>query len=399
MTSDRRVVGLAVAATVAAVVPAFLVGALAVQIRADLDFGTGRLGLALAAFGATAACGSIVLGRAVETWGPYRSLRLAVAANGVVMIAVAALARSWAVLVVLLAVAGIGNALAQPAANALLARGVRDHRLGLAFGAKQAALPLSTLLAGAAVPLIALTVGWRWAFAVAAALSAAVVVALMRAEPLAAPSPAGSDGARTPLPHVALGVLAVAVGLGAAAASSLVTFLVSSAVHAGLSPAAAGWLLSAGSAIGIASRLAAGAAADRRSGRHLLVVVGMLAGGAVAFTLYAIDQAWLYVAVTPLAFGAGWAWPGLFNFAIVRLHPSAPGAATGITQTGTYVGLVIGPLTFGALVDVASYEAAWLVTSAWALTAAACMVVGRQLLRAARRQSPLNSGRPRTPMS
>ena len=37
-------------------------------------------------------------------------------------------------------------------------------RQGLSFGVKQAAIPVSTLLAGAAVPTVALTLGWRWAF-------------------------------------------------------------------------------------------------------------------------------------------------------------------------------------------------------------------------------------------
>ena len=50
-----------------------------------------------------------------------------------------------------------------------------------------------------------------------------------------------------------------------------------------------------------------------------------------------------------LGFGLGWAWPGLMNFAVVRLHPQAPAAATSITQTGVYAGGCLGPLALGAL--------------------------------------------------
>ena len=66
------------------------------------------------------------------------------------------------------ALSAAANALGQLASNAALARHVPAHRQGLSFGVKQAAIPVSTLLAGAAVPTIALTAGWRWAFVAAA---------------------------------------------------------------------------------------------------------------------------------------------------------------------------------------------------------------------------------------
>ena len=68
--------------------------------------------------------------------------------------------------------------LAQPAANLLLARAVPADRQGLAFGIKQSAIPAAAMLGGLAVPSIALTWGWRWAFAAggAFALMSAVTV-------------------------------------------------------------------------------------------------------------------------------------------------------------------------------------------------------------------------------
>ena len=61
-----------------------------------------------------------------------------------------------------------------------------------------------------------------------------------------------------------------------------------------------------------------------------------------------------------LAYGLGWGWPGLFNLAIVRNNTVAPAAATGITQSGVYLGAVSGPLIFGSVVDDIGYPAAWL---------------------------------------
>ena len=94
------------------------------------------------------------------------------------------------------------------------------------------------------------------------------------------------------------------------------------------------------------------------------------------------EQPWSYILATPLAFAAGWAWPGLFNLAIVRANPAAPGFATSVTQTGTYVGAGLGPLAFGLIVGHGGYSWAWLATSVAALLAATAVITGRSRLRA-----------------
>ncbi|MFO7591009.1 MAG: MFS transporter [Acidimicrobiia bacterium] len=370
----ERVLVAALAMSVTAALPPFLVGALAVQIRADLGFDATGLGVAFGTFGVAAALSSALLGHLVERIGPHRSMRIASVVAALAMVAIAAWASSLTSLAAILVVAGVANALAQPAANALVARGIPTARHGAAFGIKQAGMPSATLLAGATVPLLALTVGWRWAFVAGAAIGLGSLAAVPRAGARTAgvPSPTdpgehraedrdGSTGrAQGGASARTLVVLAVGVGLGATAASALVTFLVSGAVHVGIGPGPAGWLLTAGSIIGISVRLRAGVLADRRDGRHLRIVSLMMLGGAGAFALFAFDVAWLYVVATALAFGTGWAWPGLFNFAVVRARPDGPGAATGLTQP-----------------DVG----AWLMTAGFALAAAGTVSVGRRRVR------------------
>jgi MFS family permease len=107
----------------------------------------------------------------------------------------------------------------------------------------------------------------------------------------------------------------------------------------------------------------------------------MLVGGAIAFGVYALDTPTALLLATPLGFGLGWAWPGLFNFSIVRNNPSAPAAATGVTQTGTYVGAMLGPLTFGWLAEHSGFGTAWLVGATWYLGAALAVVAGRAMMR------------------
>jgi MFS family permease len=156
---NRRAVLLAVAVATATVLPAFLTGGLAVQLRGELAFGTGALGLAVAAFFATSSLASAVMGRVVERIGSHSGMRLAAIGSSAALLGVALLARSWTGLVGCLVVGGLANAVSHPATHLSLAREVPAGRQGLSFGIKQAAIPVSTLLAGLAVPAVALTVG------------------------------------------------------------------------------------------------------------------------------------------------------------------------------------------------------------------------------------------------
>lgn len=380
--SPATVLAATAAVTTACVLPSFLLGAMAVQVRRDLGFDASGVGLAFAAFFAAAALASAPLGRVTERQGPVRSLRLAALVSGLACLAAAGLADSLATLLVPIAVAGAANALCQPAANLLIARALPIDRQGLAFAVKQSAIPFSTLLAGVAVPAVALTVGWRWGFVGAAALSLVLGALVPSRLPPPVVHPAGAAPDDGDVPFAVMARLAVGIGFGAAAGGTLGSFLVSASVDAGLSEGGAGWLLTVGSIAGIAVRLAAGVRADRRDGGHLVVVARMLAAGAIAFALLATTTPLAYELAGPLAFCTAWAWPGLFNLAVVRANPRRPAAATGITQTGTYIGAVSGPLLFGVIAEAASYRVAWVVAAGFAVCASAAMRSGRRSLRA-----------------
>jgi MFS family permease len=362
---------------------------MAVQVREDLDFSEAGVGVAVAGFFLMASVLSAVMGRWAERSGGGRALRLAALWAGGAQLLIAVGAHSLLILTVVLGFAGAANALGQPAANLVIARAVPAGRQGIGFAVKQSAIPFSTLLGGLAVPALALTVGWRWAFVAAAAL--AVVSALLVPTGAARGGrPTGPDrvrpakdasaaGGRLPLPTMA--VLAAGAGLGAGAAGTLGAFLVSAGVDAGLSEGSAGLALSVGSGIGIACRLWAGVLADRRAGGHLRWVAVMLTLGAFGYLLFATGTPALFLAGLPLAFGAGWAWPGLFNLAIVLANPASPGAATGVTQTGTYLGVVLGPLLFGVVAEHLSFAWSWSLAAITSCLGAAFIWIGRAMLR------------------
>jgi MFS family permease len=373
------------AAAAVCIVPPFLLGAMAVQVREDLGFSDSGTGLAVGAFFAVASVLSAPLGRWSERVGGGQALRVAAlwAAAGQLLLAVGA--RSFVLLLVLSAFAGGANGLGQPAANLLIARAVPANRQGLGFAVKQAAIPFSTFLAGLAVPSIALTAGWRWAYVATAGLAvlAAAAVPVSRAPGARATAAAGT-GAIGRLPFRVMAVLSTGVALAAAAAATLGAFFVSAGVDAGLSEGTAAITLTVGSALGIAVRLGAGVLADRRGGGHLRTVTAMLFVGSFGYLLFALGRPGVMLAGVPLAFGAGWAWPGLFNLAVVLANPASPGAATGITQTGTYLGAVLGPLLFGFLAEHLSFGWSWVAAAVFGWAAAAAMWTGRGMLRRAR---------------
>jgi MFS family permease len=374
-----RAAASAVSTTTVTVLPVFLVGGLAVQIGNELGFSPAGLGLVVALYFGVSALSSLPSGWLVERYGPRPTSRAAILLASGAMAATGLLAQSYLALVLTLAFSASANALGQLSSNATLARHVPPHRLGLTFGIKQAAIPLATLLAGAAVPAIALTVGWRWAFLLGAALGVSALALAPRGSLPRPETPAG--GATAERANSALVVVAAGAALAAGAATALGVFLVDSAVNRGIDAAVAGTILTLGSVVALTARLLWGWLADRRGGGHLIVVAGLLASGSGGVALLAAPGVPLLVIGTVIGFGLGWSWPGMLQFAVVRLHPSTPAAATSITQSGVYVGGCLGPLGFGLVAD-RSYAAAWLAAAAAMLAAAALIMFGRRMLRA-----------------
>lgn len=384
--NGRRVIVVSALAAALGTAPAFLVGSLASFMREEFTLSPADLGLAVTTFFVASAITVIPGGRFSERVGARRSILLSCAVSGVASLAIAIGASSLMTLAACLALGGAANGVLQPACNLALARGVGTHRLGIAFGIKQSAIPTATLIAGGAVPLLGLTVGWRWAF-VGVAMAVVGLGWRLPADdtPITRPSTARPRGSRDgDAPLRTLVVLGFATGCGAAVANSLAAFYVSSAVDSGVEIGAAGMLLVVASLAVIAVRITIGWMVDRREIDYLPLVTKMLVGGSIGFL-------WLSVAsgipsilgATLIVFMAGWGWPGLFNLAIVRLNPNAPGEATALTQAGVFTGGMLGPILFGAIATQWSYGAGWLLAFVIGLVGAAAMALGqRSVVRA-----------------
>jgi MFS family permease len=366
----------ALTTTIACAIPVFLVGGLAVQIGDELDFTPAGLGLAVSAYFGASALASVPAGALVERYGSTAIARTGIGLAAASLLAIAVAARSLWTLIAILVLGAGANAMGQLASNTSLSRHVPIRRQGLSFGVKQAAIPVSTMLAGAAVPVVALRFGWRWAFVLAAVVAVAALW-LVPSERSAPRRQRAGGGERA---TSALVVIGLGATLAAGSANALGTFLVDSAVTRGLAPGTAGLALTLGSAVCVVARVYGGWQADRFPAHQIAVVAGLLATGAVGLALMAAPSPVTLVLGVVLGFGLGWAWPGLMNFAVVRLHPQAPAAATSITQTGVYAGGCLGPLGLGALAAAAGYPTMWTAAGIAMLCAAAAMVAGSRML-------------------
>lgn len=397
--TQTRAVLQAVATSVLGVLPAFFVGALAVQIRDDLDVGLGAFGLATATLFAVSGLLARPAGRLVQRLGVRRGTALAAAlATG--SLSAVALAQSQVGLMLALALGGLGNAVAQPAANLGISQFVTEQRLGLAFGIKQSSIPAATLMGGLAVPGIALVAGWRWAMAAAALLALAMLVAAgaTQHDTRARRSARAEDELDRGLPRSGLLVLTVGGFLGSAAATPTGVFLVDSAVTAGLAPGTAGLLFAACSVVGLSSRIAFGWLADRHAGRSsYLFIANLLTFGALGYALLSLASIPLFLVGALLAFGLGWAWTGLFHFAVIKDNRTAAASVTGFVQTGLSLGAATGPLVFGYVAQAASYRAAWLMAAGLSLAGALTIRGGRRIVRRSR-GLPVSTLRRRRPV-
>jgi MFS family permease len=367
----------AMAVDTVGVLPIFLTGALAVQLRDDIGLSVDLLGIVYASYFAAAALLSTPLAKVSDRTGPEWALRIGTTVYIFAFLGIAGLATSPVLLSAFVALAGFGTALTRTATSVLVARNVAPGRQGLAFGMKHSSIPVGSILAGLSVPAIALTVGWKWAYIGAAALALIVLLAIPR------PTRRRENKAAPGAEDMSLRLLifsAVGFGLGSCAASSLGAYTVSTAVASGMTEGAAGVLVAIGSVVGLTSRVVVGHWSDRRRGSQLDLVCWLLVAGAFGFLMLGAVNEWMMLLAVPVSFATGWSWLGSYNLAMVRLNPIAPGAAVGVTQTGAFVGAIIGPTGLGFLAERFSFTAAWVAAATASLVAAIIIFILRRFM-------------------
>lgn len=371
--------------TVAYLLPVFLTGALAPQIREELSFSATGLGASVSVYWGMAAVTSASFGRLVDRIGAVASMRLAAIIAAGCSLGIALTVHRWSVLVVWLALGGCALSIGQPAANRMIAQVVPAARLGIAFGVKQSAPPTATMLAGASVPLLAAIWGWRPAFISAAVLAATIGVSAGRRD-LATRGARRREQERLRDPAV-IAVLTAAFSVGAGTALAVATFFVESVAVAGLGTNAAGTVLAAASIASIGVRVVAGGISDRVPRGHLRGCAALMLLGSAGIGLLATDRPGLMSVGVVLALAGTWGFPGVFWFALIRAYMDSPGRITGVVGAGVLLGGTFGPTLFGLLVDATSFPVAWAVSAGVGVLGAAATLYGDGRLALSTRQA------------
>jgi MFS family permease len=263
---------------------------------------------------------------------------------------------------------GLGYGPATPASSAILVHAAPPHMLALTFSIKQTGVPLGTAIAGAAVPVLVLGLGWQGAALVigtACALCAALLVPI-RARYDAERDAAAPVSVRSAFAPVALIVrdrtlLELSLvsliygGMQITLLAYLVTFLVESFA---LSLVLAGAVMAASQVTSVLARIAWGVFADRFASRRATLGVLGIGMGTTAICALAAAPSWPLWALFAYAmvYGAtAVGWNGVFLAEIARRAP--PGRvsdATGGSAFFTFLGVVITPPLFHAVLNATS---------------------------------------------
>ena len=333
---------------------------------------------------------SLASGHFIARYGAIRVSQLCVliCAAGIAFVALLPPAA-----VLLLAVApiviGLGYGAITPASSEVLARTAPPRRMALVFSIKQTGVPGGAALAGAALPPLALAIGWRPALLMAALCGVGIAALAQstrrRLDVSSAQRPFSIAALWAPLhtvvQHPAPVELSIVGFVYAAMQMCLMSFLVVYLTEAlGYSLITAGLALTTANAGGIIGRVAWGAVADHwLPPRRLLGVIG-IASAACAFAAVAFSAAWPLAALLAVAacFGAtAIGWNGVQLSEVARRAPSGQaGAITGASGFITFAGVVSGPPLFALLAATTdSYRTGFLVFGT------ACLICGSALLR------------------
>jgi MFS family permease len=278
---------------------------------------------------------------------------------------------------------GLGYGPVTPASSHLLIRQTPPERRALVFSIKQTGVPVGGALAGILVPALVLALGWKGAALATAALSIVVAVAV---QPLrreldsdADPTARGERGVLTAIRLVLAEPTLRRLSLASLAFSAMqlcfsafvVTFLTE---RVGLTLIAAGAVMAVAQAAAIGGRILWGWVADRfMATRQLLGVLGfVMAASAAALSL--VTPAWpvaAIAAVTAVLGASGLGWNGIYLAEVATLAPAGKaGMVTGGALSLTFMGIVIGPALFSAVVGASgSYRLAFLAAACCAAIA------------------------------
>ncbi|WFE53148.1 MFS transporter [Micromonospora sp. WMMD1155] len=357
--------GVATAAMATSMTALYATSALAPFLVADLGLSRTAVGALVTVSFAVAAGVSLIAGHLIDLGGARRGL-LALCVAVLVALLGASVAPGYGWLLVAVAVAGLGQALANPATNVLVAGAVPPQRRGSAIGVKQAGVQLAAFACGLVLPAVATLADWRVALRVSALVPLATVIAVWWWVPAAARRATAGSWWRLSAPTgwlTWLVAFSLLLGTGLAAVNTYLPLYATQRL--GLGTGVGGALLAAFGVTGLLARVWWGRWADRSA--EVAVALVWLAAAAVVGVLLVLsaDHLWAgLVWVGAVVVGGSATAANALSMLMVLRHGKALGQASGLVSVGFFGGFVVGPTTVGWCADAGGWGAAWLVVAA-----------------------------------
>ncbi|MFQ6024474.1 MAG: MFS transporter [Acidiferrobacterales bacterium] len=367
------------------------VAVLAPQAAPEIGVAATYIGAYVSIIFTSAMFSGVVTGAFISRYGAIRVCQLAILAAACGMVAFAL--SSPAAAVVSAVLVGMAHGPFNPASAHILIKVSTPRSRPLIFSIKQTGVPLGGALAGTLMPTLVAFIGWKSAALLVSALALIVLVVLqpMRrafdvdrnpARPLSGVSIIAP--LRLVFMHRALRPLAILSFAYAGCQLSVGGFFVVYLTQAVEMPLVqAGLVFALLQAAGVCGRILFGAIAGRVVSARLLLAVLGLVMAACMVTTAALTPSWPFAIICLLGIVLGASTLGWNGVNLAEIAARAPegtiSEVTGGVQFVMFLGIVIMPPSFGALVTLTgSYSIAFLVIAAVATVAGFYLMRSRE---------------------
>jgi MFS family permease len=350
-----------------AISPLYFYGALSVQITEGLAYRASLHGLGATSFYLVAAIFAISLGKKTDQLDPVLTLRLALTMTFVSNLGIT-FSNSLAMVCLSLAIGGFGNALATPGIAQLVRERIELSRQGLAYGFKQSATGLPTLIGGLAIPFVATDGQWRYVFAFGAIFSLGILLRLNKG------SSSESNFQKSENSNLQfeklksaytteVKLIAISFAIGAAVGAGLITYLPLSIAEVGLSATETSRALVLASACSLIARFIVLLYMDRTSIDAIKICIVMMVIGAIGLFGLSTKETNLITIASVVSYAFGWGWIGLITYKMLRISDRNLGANVGLVQFAAAIGSITGPLALGAVYEISGFALMWQVSA------------------------------------
>ena len=349
-----------------AISPLYFYGALSVQITEGLRYRPSLHGLGATSFYLVAALFAVSLGRTTDRLDPIVTLRLAIIMTIISNLGIT-FSNSLVMICVSLAIGGLGNALATPGIAQLVQDRIELRKQGLAYGFKQSATGLSTLLGGAAIPFVAINNQWRFVFGLGVLFSIGILLKLdgMSSSKLSDLRITNSkelrfSQARTKHPYSSeVKLISTSFAIGAAVGAGLITYLPLSNAEAGLNPAQSSVTLILASSSSLITRFVVMLYMDRTKIDSIRICIGMMFIGSLGLFGLSTMGKGIITFSSIISYAFGWGWIGLITYKMLRVSDGNLGSNVGLVQAAAAIGSISGPILLGAAYEISGFQLMW----------------------------------------